>query len=159
MEVPLVRRADRAGCPWWGRVSPPQQDRRLLVKRRCRCLTWRCRFTEADPSAAGDAAPPSACVRPGILPACSRPLAQVAAEREVGPRLGQRGLETVAQARLNQQGRSGERNAPLATPRFLGPRIADCVQRNGQRYATRLGELEACCVLEVVPRRRSGTKR
>ena len=164
VEVTIISSADRAACPGCGRVSPKQHDRRLrrkrdvplagrqvsllLVKRRFWCLPCRRSFTEAD-SICGWRRRTTERLRQTIgTQACSRPLAHVAAELDVGPRLVQECLETVAHARLTKQGRTLEAHAPLPTPRFLG--IDDFARRKGQRYATILCDLEARRVLDVV---------
>lgn len=164
MEVTIISSTDRATCPGCGRVSPKQHDRRLrrkrdvplggwqvsllLVKRRFWCLTCRRSFTEAD-SICGWRRRTTLRLRTAIgVQACSRPIAHVAEEGAVGPRLVQTCLEEVAQARLTQQGRTLEAQAPLPTPRFLG--IDDFARRKGQHYATILCDLEARRVLDVV---------
>ena len=164
VEVTIISSADRAQCPRCGRVSPKLHDRRLrrkrdvplagrqisllLVKRRFWCLTCRRRFTEGD-TICGWRRRTTERLRQRIgTQACSRPIAHVAAEFEVGPRLVQQCLERVAHARLTKQGRFLEAHAPLPTPRFLG--IDDFARRKGQRYATILCDLEARRVLDVV---------
>jgi transposase len=164
LEVTLVSTSDRAICPGCGRLSPKQHDRRLrrkrdiplagrqvsllLVKRRFWCLTCRRTFTEAD-TICGWRRRTTKRFREAIGGhACSRPIAHVAADLHVGPRLVQACLEQVAQARLTQQGRTLEAQASLPTPRFLG--IDDFARRKGQRYATILCDLEARRVLDVV---------
>jgi transposase len=136
VEVTIRSSMDRAGCPRCGRISPKQHDRRLrhkrdlslagrqvsllLVKRRFWCLTCQRSFTEAD-SICGWRRRTTQRLRETIgAQACSRPIAHVAAELDVGPRLVQTCLETVAQGRLSKQGRTLEAQAPLPTPRFLG---------------------------------------
>ena len=164
VEVTIISRADRAACPHCGRVSPKPHDRRLrrkrdvplagrqvsllLVKRRFWCLPCRRSFTEAD-SICGWRRRTTLRLRETIgAQACSRPIAHVAAELNIGPRLVQECLETVAHTRLTKQGRTLEAHLPLPTPRFLG--IDDFARRKGQRYATILCDLEARHVLEVV---------
>jgi transposase len=164
VEVTIISTADRAACSHCGRLSPKQHDRRvrrkrdvplggrqvslLLVKRRFWCLTCRRSFTEAD-TICGWRRRTTERLRTAIgTQACSRPVAQVADELDVGPRLVQTCLETVAKARLTKQGRTLEAQAPLPTPRFLG--IDDFARRKGQRYATILCDLEARRVLDVV---------
>jgi transposase len=164
VEVTIISSADRAACPRCGRVSPKQHDRRLrrkrdvplagrqvslwLVKRRFWCLTCRRSFTEAD-SICGWRRRTTQRLRETIgTQACARPIAHVAEELAVGPRLVQTCLEEVARARLTRQGRTLEAQAPLPTPRFLG--IDDFARRKGQRYATILCDLEARRVLDVV---------
>ena len=164
VEVTIISSAERAVCPRCGRVSPKQHDRRLrrkrdiplagrqvsllLVKRRFWCLACRCAFTEAD-TICGWRRRTTERLREAIgTQACSRPIAHVAAELHVGPRLVQGCLEAVAQARALKQGRPLERQALLPTPRFLG--IDDFARRKGQRYATILCDLEARRVLDVV---------
>jgi transposase len=164
VEVTIVSSADRAACPHCGRVSPKHHDQRLrrkrdvplagrqvqllLIKRRFWCLTCRRSFTEAD-SICGWRRRTTERLRQTIgAQACSRPLAHVAAELAVGPRLVQTCLEMVAHARLTKQGRALDAQAPLPTPRFLG--IDDFARRKGQRYATILCDLEARRVLDVV---------
>src|SRR5579885_1332675 len=164
LEVTIISRADRAACPHCGRLSPKQHDRRLrrkrdvplggrpvcllLVKRRFWCLACRRSFTETD-TVCGWRRRTTLRLREVIgTQACSRPLTHVAAELDVGPRLVQTCLETVAHARLTRQGRPLDAQAPLPTPRFLG--IDDFARRKGQRYATILCDLEARRVLEVV---------
>jgi transposase len=164
LEVTIISTADRASCPRCGRVSPKQHDRRLrrkrdvplagrqatllLVKRRFWCLTCRRSFTEAD-SICGWRRRTTLRLREAIgAQACSRPVAHVAAEFAVGPRLVQQCLEGVAHVRLSKQGRPLDRQVPLPTPRFLG--IDDFARRKGQRYATILCDLEARHVLDVV---------
>ena len=157
LEVTIISSTDRAACSRCGRLSPKQHDRRLrrkrdvplagrpvsllLVKRRFWCLTCRRAFTEPDTSF-GWRRRTTVRLREAIgLQACSRSLAQVAADLDGGPRLVQACLETVAQERLTKQGRTLEAQAPLPTPRFLG--IDDFARRKGQRYATILCDLEA----------------
>jgi transposase len=164
VEVTIISSVDRAACPHCGRVSPKQHDRRLrrkrdvplagrqvsllLVKRRFWCLTCQRTFTEAD-SICGWRRRTTERLREAIgVQACSRPIAHVAAELNVGPRLVQTRLERVAQGRLSKQGRTLEAQALLPTPRFLG--IDDFARRKGQRYATILCDLEARRVLDVV---------
>jgi len=164
VEVTISSSADRAQCPHCGRVSPKPHDRRLrrkrdvplagrqvsllLVKRRFWCLTCQRSFTEVD-TICGWRRRTTERLRQSIgTQACSRPIAHVAAEFEVGPRLVQTCLETVAQERLTRQGRCLEAHAPLPTPRFVG--IDDFARRKGQRYATILCDLEARRVLDVV---------
>src|SRR5215469_15285136 len=154
VEVTIVSSADRAVCPHCGRVSPKQHDQRLrrkrdvplagrqvqllLIKRRFWCLTCRRSFTEAD-SICGWRRRTTERLRQTIgAQACSRPLAHVAAELAVGPRLVQTCLEMVAHARLTKQGRTLDAQAPLPTPRFLGR--DDFARRKGQRSATILCE-------------------
>jgi transposase len=154
VEVTIISTADRAACSHCGRLSPKHHDRRvrrkrdmplagrqvslLLVKRRFWCLTCRRSFTEAD-TICGWRRRTTERLRVAIgTQACSRPVAQVADELDVGPRLVQTCLETVAQKRLMKQGRTLEAQAPLPTPRFLG--IDDFARRKGQRYATILCE-------------------
>jgi transposase len=163
-EVTIISSTNRAVCSRCGRLSPKQHDRRLrrkrdvplagrqvnllLVKRRFWCLTCRRAFTEPD-TICGWRRRTTARLREAIgTQACSRPLVQVAAELDVGPRLVQTCLEMVAQGRLTKQGRTLEAQAPLPTPRFLG--IDDFARRKGQRYATILCDLEARRVLDVV---------
>lgn len=164
LEVTIISSADRAACPHCGGVSPKQHDQRQrrkrdvplagrqvslwLVKRRFWCLTCRRTFTEAD-TICGWRRRTTARLREAIgTQACSRPIAHVAAELDVGPRLVQTCLEEVAHARLTKQGRTLEVQASLPTPRFLG--IDDFARRKGQRYATILCDLEARRVLDVV---------
>jgi transposase len=164
LEVSILSSADRAACPRCGRVSPKQHDRRLrrkrdmplagrqisllLVKRRFWCLTCRRAFTEPD-TICGWRRRTTARLRETIgVQACSRPITHVAAELDVGPRLVQTCLETVALARLTKQGRTLDARAPLPTPRFLG--LDDFARRKGQRYATILCDLERRRVLDVV---------
>lgn len=164
VEVTIMSSTDRAACPRCGRVSPKQHDRRLrrkrdvplagrqaqllLVKRRFWCLTCRRSFTEAD-MICGWRRRTTQRLREAIgTQACSRPIAHVAEELDVGPRLVQTCLEMVAQARLTRQGRTVQTQASLPTPRFLG--IDDFARRKGQRYATILCDLEARRVLDVV---------
>ncbi len=164
VEVTIISSTDRAACPRCGRVSPKQHDRRLrrkrdvplagrqvtllLVKRRFWCLSCRRTFTEAD-SICGWRRRTTERLRQSIgTQACSRPVAHVAAEVAVGPRLVQECLEQVAEGRLTRQGRSLDAHAPVPTPRFLG--IDDFARRKGQRYATILCDLEARRVLDVV---------
>lgn len=164
VEVTISSSADRGTCPHCGRVSPKQHDRRLrrkrdvslagrqvsllLVKRRFWCLTCRRSFTEAD-TICGWRRRTTERLRQSIgTQACSRPIAHVAMEFDVGPRLVQSCLETIAGVRLSKQGRTLEAQAPLPTPRFLG--IDDFARRKGQHYATLLCDLEARRVLDVV---------
>jgi transposase len=164
LEVRIISNSDRAACPGCGRLSPKQHDRRLrrkhdmplagrqvsllLVKRRFWCLTCQHAFTEAD-TICGWRRRTTARLRDHLgRSARSRPIAHVAAELQVGPRLVQTCLEMVAQTQLSKQGRSLDECAPLPTPRLLG--IDDFARRKGQRYATILCDLEARCVLEVV---------
>jgi transposase len=164
LEVTIISTTDRAVCPRCGQISPKQHDARLrrkrdvplagrqvsllLVKRRFWCLTCRRSFTEAD-TICGWRRRTTARLREAIgIQACSRPIAHVAAELDVGPRLVQTCLEMVAQRRLTRQGQTLEAQAPLPTPRFLG--IDDFARRKGQRYATILCDLEARRVLDVV---------
>ena len=164
LEVTLISTALRVPCPGCGRVSPKQHDRRLrrkrdvplagrqisllLVKRRFWCVTCQRAFTEAD-TICGWRRRTTTRLREAIgTQAYSRPIAHVAAELKVGPRLVQSCLETVAQGRLSQQGRTLQAQAPLPTPHFLG--IDDFARRKGQRYATILCDLEARRVLDVV---------
>jgi transposase len=164
LEVTIISSTDRAACPRCGRLSPKQHDRRLrrkrdvplagrqvsllLVKRRFWCLPCRRAFTEAD-TICGWRRRTTERLRETIgTQACSRPIAHVAAELDVGPRLVQSCLERVVEARLAKQGRTLEAQTPLPTPRFLG--IDDFARRKGKRYATILCDLEARCVLDVV---------
>jgi transposase len=164
LEVTILSSTDRAACPRCGRLSPKQHDRRLrrkrdvplagrqvsllLVKRRFWCLTCRRAFTEPD-TICGWRRRTTERLRETIgTQACSRPIAHVAAELDVGPRLVQRCLERVAEGRLSKQGRTLETQTPLPTPRFLG--MDDFARRKGKRYATILCDLEARCVLDVV---------
>ena len=164
VEVTIISSTNRAVCPRCGRVSPKQHDRRLrrkrdvplagrqvnllLVKRRFWCLTCRRAFTEPD-TICGWRRRTTARLREALgTQACSRPIAHVAAELHVGPRLVQTCLEAMAHERMLKQGRTLERQASLPTPRFLG--IDDFARRKGQRYATILCDLEARHVLEVV---------
>jgi transposase len=164
LEVTIISSTDRAACPRCGRLSPKQHDRRLrrkrdvplagrkvsllLVKRRFWCLPCRRAFTEAD-TICGWRRRTTERLRQTIgMQACSRPIAHVAAELNVGPRLVQNCLERVAEGRLSKQGRTLETQTSLPTPRFLG--IDDFARRKGKRYATILCDLEARCVLDVV---------
>lgn len=164
VEVTIISTTDRAVCPHCGRASPKQHDRRLrrkrdvplagrhvsllLVKRRFWCLSCQRSFTEVD-SICGWRRRTTERLRQTIgTQACSRPIAHVAAELAIGPRLVQGCLETVAQARLTKQGRTLPAQGRLPTPRFLG--IDDFARRKGQRYATILCDLEARRVLDVV---------
>jgi transposase len=79
--------------------------------------------------------------------ACSRPLAHVASEYEVGPRFVQACLESVAQTQLAKRGLSLDEQAKLPTPRFLG--LDEFARRKGRRYDTILCDLEHQHVLEV----------
>lgn len=104
-EVTIISSTDRAACPYCGRVSPKQPDRHqrrkrdvllagrrvslLLVKRRFWSLACRRNFTQAD-SICGWRRRTTARLREAIgAQACSRPMAHVAAELGVGPRLVQ----------------------------------------------------------------------
>ncbi len=164
LEVTIMSSTDRAACPRCGRVSPKQHDRRLrrkrdvplagrqvsllLVQRRFWCLPCHRAFTELD-TICGWRRRTTERLREAIgTQACSRLIAHVAAELDVGPRLVQSCLERVAEGRLAKQGRTLAAQAPLPTPRFLG--IDDFARRKGQRYATILCDLEARHVLEVV---------
>ena len=154
VEVTIVNSADRAACPHCGRVSPKHHDRRLrrkrdvplagrqvqllLIKRRFWCLTWRRSFTEAASIWGWRRRTTERLRQPIGAQACSRPLAHVAAELDVGPRLVQTCLEMVAHARLTKQGRTLDAQAPLPTPRCLGR--DDFARRKGQRSATILCE-------------------
>jgi transposase len=134
LEVTSISSTDRATCPRCGRLSPKQSDRRLrrtrdvplarrqvsllLVKRRFWCLTCRRAFTEPD-TICGWRRRTTERLRDAIgTQACSRPIAHVAAELDVGPRLVQRCLERVAEGRLSKPGRTLETQTPLPTPRL-----------------------------------------
>lgn len=119
VEVTIISSADRAKCPGMGEsVSPRLRDRRLrrkrdvplagrhisllLVKRRFGCLTCQRSFTEGD-TICGWRRWTTERLRQRIgTQACSRPIAHVAAEFEVGPRLVQQCLERVTHARLTK---------------------------------------------------------
>ncbi len=163
IRVEVIGTNERASCPHCGAVWVKQHDVRprskrdvplrghrvelVLYKRRFWCLRCRKAFTESD-SACGRRKRTTVRLREEIgQEACSRPIAHVANDYEVGARFVQTCLETVASIQLAKRGLSLEESGKLPTPRFLG--IDEFARRKGHRYDTILCDLQAHQVLEV----------
>jgi transposase len=163
LEVTVIGTTTRAPCPRCGRVSAKQHDVRsrrkqdiglggspvvlVLRKRRFRCLGCQRPFTEPD-TACGWRRRTTARLREQLgEQACTRPVAHVAAEHGVGPRLVRECLEQVVEQQLREDGRTLDETAPLPTPRFLG--LDEFARRKGRRYDTILCDLEQRRALEV----------
>jgi transposase len=163
LRVEVIGTNERANCLHCGAVCVKQHDVRkrrkrdvplrghpvelVLHKRRFWCFRCQKAFTESD-SACGRRKRTTVRLREEIgKQACSRPLAHVASEYEVGPRFVQACLESVAQTQLAKRGLSLDEQAKLPTPRFLG--LDEFARRKGRRYDTILCDLEHQHVLEV----------
>lgn len=163
LEVTVIGTRTRATCPRCGQVSVKVHDVRsrrkrdvalgacpvvlVLRKRRFRCRRCARTFTEPD-TACGWRRRTTVRLRERLgEQAGTRPVAQVAAEHGVGPRLVRECLEQVAEQRLREEGRTLDEAAPLPTPRFLG--IDEFARRKGRRYDTILCDLEQRRALEV----------
>src|SRR6266581_3165159 len=163
IRVEVIGTTERAVCPHCGAVCIKQHDVRprskrdvplrghrvelVLYKRRFWCLRCHKAFTESD-SACGRRKRTTVRLREEIgQEACSRPIAHVASDYQVGPRFVQGCLEAVASIQLAKRGLSLEESGPLPTPRFLG--IDEFARRKGHRYDTILCDLDARKVLEV----------
>jgi transposase len=159
----VIGTTERATCPHCGRVSVKQHDVRprrkrdiplrghrvelVLNKRRFWCLTCHKAFTESD-RACGRRKRTTVRLREEIgQQACTRPIAHVASQYQVGPRFVQTCLEAVASIQLAKRGLSLDESGKLPTPRFLG--IDEFARRKGHRYDTILCDLAARKVLEV----------
>ncbi len=166
--VEVIGTNERATCPHCGAVCVKQHDVRkrikrdvplrghrvelVLYKRRFWCLRCHKACTESD-SACGRRKRTTVRLREEIGKlACTRPIAHVASEYEVGPRFVQTCLEVVASIQLAKRGLSLDESGKLPTPRFLG--IDEFARRKGHRYDTILCDLEARKVLEVSAGRR-----
>jgi len=163
LEVTVMGTNGQARCPHCGGVSRQVHDVRrrrkrdvglganavvlVLCKRRFSCRPCGRAFTEPD-IVCGWRRRTTARLREQIgEQACTRPLAGVAAEHDVGPRFVQTCWEQTVAARLHERGRSVAATGPLPTPRFLG--IDEFARRKGRRYDTILCDLEQRRVLEV----------
>ena len=163
LEVTVIGTQTRGTCPRCGQVSVKVHDVRsrrkrdvalgacpvvlVLRKRRFRCRRCARAFTEPD-TACGWRRRTTARLREQLgEQACTRPVAQVAADHGVGPRLVRECLEQVAEQRLREDGRTLDEAAPLPTPRFLG--LDEFARRKGRRYDTILCDLEQRRALEV----------
>lgn len=163
IRVEVIGTNERASCRHCGCVCVKQHDVRprikrdmplrghrvelVLYKRRFWCLRCHKAFTESD-RACGRRKRTTVRLREEIgQQACTRPIAHVASDYQVGPRFVQGCLEAVASIQLAKRGLSLEESGPLPTPRFLG--IDDFARRKGHRYDTILCDLDARKVLEV----------
>jgi transposase len=163
IRVEVIASNERATCPHCGAVCVKQHDVRqrikrdvplrghrvelVLYKRRFWCIRCHKAFTESD-SACGRRKRTTVRLREEIgQQACTRPIAHVASDYQVGPRFVQGCLEAVASIQLAKRGLSLEESGPLPTPRFLG--IDEFARRKGHRYDTILCDLDARKVLEV----------
>jgi transposase len=119
----------------------------VLHKRRFWCLHCHKAFTEND-EACGRRKRTTVRLREEIgKQACTRAVAHVATQYQVGPRFVQGCLETVASRQMAKRGLSLDEQGKLPTPRFLG--IDEFARRKGHRYDTILCDLDARHVLEV----------
>src|SRR5947209_4221567 len=163
LRVEVIATKKREPCPHCGTMCVKQHDVRprrkrdvplrghrvelVLHKRRFWCHRCRKAFTESD-SVCGRRKRTTVRLREEIgQQACTRPMAHVASDYQVGPRYEQGGLEAVASSQLATRGLSLEESGPLPTPRFLG--IDEFARRKGHRYDTILCDLDARKVLEV----------
>ena len=163
IRVEVIGTTERATCPHGGAMCVKQHDVRKRIKRdvplrghrvelvrykrRFWCIRCHKAFTESE-SACGRRKRTTVRLREEIgQQACTRPIAHVASEYEVGPRLVQTCLEVVASNQLAKRGLSLDESGKWPTPRFLG--IDEFARRKGHRSDTILCDLEARKVLEV----------
>lgn len=119
----------------------------LLHKRRFTCFTCQKSFTEPD-GVCGKYRRTTVRLRTEVgKQGCRHPVAQVAADYQVGPRFVQDGVQAWATGELAKQQRSLGESEKLSTPRFLG--IDEFARRKGHVYDTILCDLVARSVLEV----------
>lgn len=119
----------------------------VLYTRRFWCRRCQKAFTESD-KVCGRGKRTTLRVRECLgKAACSRLIAHIASEYEVGPRFVQECLEAVASTQLAKQGLSLDDSQKIPTPRFLG--IDEFARRKGHRHDPILCDLDARRVLEI----------
>jgi transposase len=163
LEVEIIGVEARAICPHCQRSSAKIHDTRVrkkrdcslrgyrvvlwLYKRRFKCFGCQRTFTEPDVTC-GKYRRTTARLRTAIgKQGCQHPVAQVAAEHQVGPRFVQECVDEWAKAELARHQRALAESGKLSTPRFLG--IDEFARRKGHVYDTILCDLESRSVIEV----------
>jgi transposase len=163
LEVHVIARKEQEICPSCQTLCRKLHDTRRRVKRdialrgyqvrlvlytrRFRCTACRRTFTEAE-SVCGKYKRTTKRFRQYLAQQASAPpVAQIAAQEQVGPRFVQDCLMAQGEEQLAKVGRTLNETAPLPTPRFLG--IDEFARRKGHRYDTILCDLVSRTVLEV----------
>ncbi len=163
IEVHAIATTDREPCPTCGNVCVKIHDTRgrvkrdislrgyqvrlVISKRRFRCFVCRRTFTETD-GFCGRYKRTTKRFRDHLAKqACQQPIAQVAAQAEVGPRFVQDCVVTLIEEHLAKEGRTINETAKLPTPCFLG--IDEFARRKGHHYDTIVCDLVNRSVLEI----------